>query len=139
MELDGLPYFGKYSVYSGGGFVADLGDEYEKAVNEIEELKSSDWIDRGSRAIFVEFNVHNPNINLFSAVSLVLEIPTIGSMTPTAVIKTVRLYNYVGQRALFRLILELIFVCFLLYFLIVEGKKVIRIKNKVKEKKFLYY
>ena len=52
-----------------------------------------------------------------------LELPQTGSAFPYPLVSTIRLYSYVGGRALFRLLLELAFVVFTIYYMVVQIKK----------------
>lgn len=123
LELDGTPIWGKMDAYSGGGYVANLGLDIESALNTTLYLKEKRWLDRLSRALFVEFNLYNPNVNLFAVVNLLLEFPNTGGVLTTPLIQTLRLYYYVGPAAFFRVILEVIFAIFTIYFIIREAKK----------------
>ena len=123
LELDGVPIWGNIGAYSGGGYVAELGTDPERALAMLAYLKQHQWLERSTRAVFVEFNLFNPNTNLFSVVNLVLEFPATGGTVHYPLVQTLRLYNYVGGRAIFRLILDIAFVIFLIFFFVVEVKK----------------
>ena len=77
-DLKGLPYWGAFSTYSGGGYVADLGTTQNQALTMLESLSDNSWIDLLTRAVFLEFTAYNPNINLFSHVLYLIEFPPIG-------------------------------------------------------------
>jgi hypothetical protein len=49
--------------YGGGGYVIDLNKGYEREI--IRELFDELWIDRATRAVFIDLTVYNANINLF--------------------------------------------------------------------------
>jgi len=75
-ELDGSKHPGILATYNGGGFVRNngggfvrnLGKKKSESLAIIEDLKSKLWIDRATRAVFVDFTVYNANINLFCVV-----------------------------------------------------------------------
>jgi len=67
-ELDGTSYEGEISDYEGGGYTQDLPLTQNEAKDVIQYLKDNLWIDRATRAVFVEFTVYNANINLFCVV-----------------------------------------------------------------------
>ena len=67
-ELDGASYDGEISEYGGGGYTEVLPLTLNEAKEAIQYLKDNLWIDRGTRAVFVEFTVYNANINLFCVV-----------------------------------------------------------------------
>ena len=74
-ELRGFPYWGTIAMYSGSGYVANLGYNSESAFTVIADLHSNGWIDIQTRSIFVEFTVYNANTNLFGIVSIFIEFP----------------------------------------------------------------
>jgi len=67
-ELDGASYNGEISDYAGGGYTQVLPPTFNEAKEVIQYLKDNLWIDRGTRAVFVDFTVYNANINLFCVV-----------------------------------------------------------------------
>lgn len=117
-DLKGLPVVGQYGSYSGGGYVMHLGQTKENATQAIDYLVENLWIDRKTRAVFVEFNVFNPNINLFGIVQLLAEFPATGGVNPYPQIISLRLYRYHGESALFILIFDIIFVAFTVYYIV---------------------
>ena len=38
------------------------------ALEIIDEMKQNLWLDRGTRAVFIDFTVYNANINLFCVI-----------------------------------------------------------------------
>ena len=133
LELDGMPLIGDLAVYSGGGYVSHLEGKPDRSQTIIDHLRDTRWLDRSSRGVFAEFNLFNPNTNLFSIVNLLMEFPETGGTNSYPRIHTLRLYNYVGGRAVFRLLAELIFVIFTIYYIYnlaktvkTSGKKFIR-------------
>lgn len=69
---------GKYGVYPGGGYIAPLGRNLKNSLINLKYLKKHKWLDRRTRAVFVEFLTYNPNVNLFNSVMLVFEINSAG-------------------------------------------------------------
>lgn len=79
LQLKGLPYWGIFAMYGGGGYIAELGNDYSSAESTLSNLRETNWIDRYTRAVFVEFNMYNPNVNLWGVSLYLLEfIPTGG-------------------------------------------------------------
>lgn len=54
--------------YGGGGYVLDLSQNKNVSMDLILYLFQNLWIDRGTRAVFVDFTVYNANINMFGQV-----------------------------------------------------------------------
>jgi hypothetical protein len=55
-----------YNTYGGGGFIQTLHNQKVVSENIVDELLTHTWIDRYTRAVFVEFSLYNPNVNMFS-------------------------------------------------------------------------
>ena len=70
-ELDGSSDWGTLAKYGGGGYYQDLPPLKADAAQVLQELKDGLWVDRGTRAIFIDFTVYNANINLFCVITLV--------------------------------------------------------------------
>ncbi|CAF5017337.1 unnamed protein product, partial [Rotaria sp. Silwood1] len=56
---------GVVSEYGGGGFVQLFTRNANTTIEILRELQRNSWINRGTRAIFFDVIVYNPNINLF--------------------------------------------------------------------------
>lgn len=66
--MDGGGHWGVVSWYGGGGYYLDLSRSREETAAQLRALKDNLWLDRGSRAVFIDFSVYNGNINLFCVV-----------------------------------------------------------------------
>ncbi|KAI3378657.1 hypothetical protein SNEBB_011293 [Seison nebaliae] len=129
-RIDGSKHFGLLRTYEGGGYIANLNRTRADSEEVVDELKSYKWIDRGTRAVFIDFTFYNANINLFSQVRLVIEFPATGGAFPSSVVRTVKLIRYVTGMDYFVLASEILFCLFLIYYSIEE---IIEIKrNKCK-------
>ncbi len=62
----------------GGGYVQNLASRNNETMDILADLKSNLWLDRGTRAVFVDFTVYNANINLFCVIRLLIEFPATG-------------------------------------------------------------
>lgn len=105
------------------GFVADLGHNESLAMNMTAYLQENDWLDRYTRAIFLEFTTYNPNANMFCLITLVSEIIPTGAYYQFNKINPLRLYRYYGPNLLAIMVLEITLMTFLLYFAYREFKK----------------
>ncbi len=129
LELDGVPMWGLLDVYSGGGYLAEFGSKARYAREVTDYLIQTRWLERHSRALFIEFNLYNGFTNMFSVFTLMVEFSPGGGVLLFPVIRTLKLYNYVGVAAIFRLALEIGFVLFILYYLVLESLKMHRLKK----------
>ena len=66
--MKGSSHQGYMNNYGGGGFVAPFSKDYATTMAIIDDLKQNLWIDRGTRAVFLDFTVYNANLNLFCQV-----------------------------------------------------------------------
>lgn len=64
-ETNASSYRGHVSNYRGGGYYQDLSRTKEESAVQLQLLKDHLWLDRGTRAVFLDFSVYNGNINLF--------------------------------------------------------------------------
>ena len=58
------------------------------------DLKEFDWLDYYTRAIFLEFTLYNPNVNMFSFVNFVMEFPATGGVMSNPRVMTFQVYRY---------------------------------------------
>uniref|UniRef100_A0A671SLN0 Polycystin-2 n=1 Tax=Sinocyclocheilus anshuiensis TaxID=1608454 RepID=A0A671SLN0_9TELE len=113
-------YWGQMSTYGGGGYYQDLSRTREKSANQLQELKNNLWLDRGTRAVFLDFSIYNGNVNLFCIVRLLVEFPATGGAVTSWQFQTVRLIRYVSSWDYFVGMCEVAFCLFVLYYLVEE-------------------
>ncbi|XP_076459205.1 polycystin-2-like isoform X1 [Babylonia areolata] len=119
-QLDGSTHWGLLTTYSGGGYVQNLESNKTSSLEIINYLYNNLWIQRGTRAIFIDFTVYNANINLFCVVRLLVEMPATGGAIPSWTFRTVKLIRYVTISDYFVLACEAIFCVFILYYMVEE-------------------
>ncbi|CAF0730830.1 unnamed protein product [Adineta steineri] len=109
------PFTGLYKTYKGGGYVVSLGRTHEKGATIIRELRSQNWLDQLTRAVFIDFSLYNANVNLFISVTLSFEMTSMGSVIQDYQIKIFRLYDHIGGYGMLVYIFELLFLFFTIY------------------------
>lgn len=123
-KLQSLPFWGILDWYGGGGYVYPISHPLRGKLNylrrDIERLKKSQWIDKSTRAIFVEFGIYNAQVNLFSTVTIVAEFLPGGGIIPYDRIDVFRLQRYHTGFGLFILVCEVTFMLFVLYYTVHE-------------------
>jgi len=62
VDIDSYPIYGELHVYGGGGYIAELRGDRAAIYDKVAELKAGGWIDKYTRAVFLEFAVYNPNV-----------------------------------------------------------------------------
>ncbi|XP_075692922.1 polycystin-1-like protein 3 [Rhinoderma darwinii] len=126
-ELGGHPVWTQLGYYPGGGYVAELGLNRSSAESVITNMETSKWLDSYTKAIFVEFNVYNANINLFCLATFILETTVIGGLFPSSEHLIMRLYQTTDGITTVKFVSEMLFIVILVYIIIVQ---VVRLKQQ---------
>ncbi|XP_047108772.1 polycystin-2-like [Schistocerca piceifrons] len=119
-ELDGISYMGTISNYHGGGYYQDLSIVPNETINIVASLKKNLWINRSTRAVFLDFTVYNANINLFCVIKLLFELPPTGGVLSSHDFTTMKLIRYVEPLDYAVMGFEFLFIFFVLFFTMEE-------------------
>lgn len=119
-QMNSSSYWGQVSQYGGGGYYQDLSRTKEESAAHIQFLKDYLWLDRGTRAVFLDFSVYNGNINLFCIARLLVEFPATGGVVTSWHFQTVRLIRYVSSWDYFVGVCEVAFCLFIFYYVVEE-------------------
>ena len=135
-DMDSYPFFGKYDEYRGGGYVFKMKGNSADLVNNLTLLQSLNWIDRQTRAIFIEFSLFNPNINLFCYCNFLFEILPTGNLVLSSQFSPINLLDISKNNFVsFRVICNLIYLIFIGVIMFKE----VRLMMKEKWKYFLQF
>jgi Polycystin cation channel len=93
-DLDSYVYLGQYGSYSGGGYVFECRGSFVELEKHFMELHQSEWINQQTRAVIIQLNLYNPNVQLFTSIFLVLEFLSTGTVHPHIRIDPI---NFNGQ------------------------------------------
>ncbi|XP_061140397.1 polycystin-2-like protein 1 [Syngnathus typhle] len=118
--IKGSSHWGLLTTYSGAGYYQDLGRTKDESAIVLKELEENLWLDRGTRAIFIDFSTYNANINMFCVIRLVVEFPATGGAISSYQIRTVKLIRYINYWDYFILGCEMVFCLFILYYVVEE-------------------
>lgn len=119
-----LSHQGVKESYDGGGFVADLGYNEQKASEVISDLRDNNWVDTRTAAVFIEFTLFDPSSSLFCSVRLVYEQLQTGEAVTTGEVRTLSLYPPASDHfQSFHEVCELVFVVVIVVYLIAEMVK----------------
>ena len=127
-KLHGSPSWGFFDIYSGGGYVADLGYNKTTASPLIANLQKYGWIDRQTRAVVLEFVVYNGNTGYLSISSFYYEILPIGCGHPFAIINTFPLTSTQTGFYEFFLICQLLFIILVILFVFREAYAIYQLR-----------
>lgn len=139
-NVEQMVYFAAYASYGGGGYVVDLPLDHQAAASRLYELRANKWIDRATRALFVDFNLYNANENLHTVSRISYEFPSVGGVYASSEIKTWRFLRYLGYKGMTIYALEIVYVVFVAWFTIDEVREYIsEFKNGPKGAKLTWY
>ena len=126
-------YFGRYNTYlNGNGYIYNisLNSSLEDSLNDLINLEQLNWINHETRLVLIEFNLFNPNINLFMNIQLIFEILTTGLVLPKINLIPISLWS--TNKEFF------ITLCFILYLVIIVILMINEL-NELKKLKLMYF
>uniref|UniRef100_K7FA56 Polycystin 1, transient receptor potential channel interacting n=1 Tax=Pelodiscus sinensis TaxID=13735 RepID=K7FA56_PELSI len=95
MDLILFWVWGHVGVYpSNTGCWRELGNSSAQARRTLADLRASNWIDKRSRAVFLEFTQYNADVNLYVTVVLLLEFPAVRPAVPSSLILPYRMLRF---------------------------------------------
>lgn len=119
---------GVHSLYSGGGYVANLGYDDSTGRRILNDLANNSWIDRQTRAVLVELSMFNAVTNLLVDVTLYFEMPPSGFLGTSMRIQVIPVAKSDSASTQAYLIITLLFAFVLGYYLVTECIRVWRQK-----------
>ncbi|XP_019639730.1 PREDICTED: LOW QUALITY PROTEIN: polycystic kidney disease protein 1-like 2 [Branchiostoma belcheri] len=114
---NGFLHVGEHGVYPGGGYIATLGSTLKDSLKTLAHLRSNDWLDNRTRAVFTEAVLYNPHANLFAVVTMTTEFHITGRASMATELVIFRIHHE-GQVLL--LVLRMGLMVFLLFSLVRE-------------------
>ncbi|XP_078681625.1 polycystin-1-like protein 2 [Branchiostoma floridae x Branchiostoma belcheri] len=117
-----LPIYGVTTQYWGDGFGLNLGKSADEMRSILAELKANRWIDKRTRAIFLEALLYNGNLDLFTSVTMVFEFSETAGVFIHHRVQAFRLHQRPGTIGYIYVLLEITYVIVLLYTLWKEMK-----------------
>ena len=81
-SLDTYMYVGGHATYGTGGYVYELRGRLADIRSNVSTLRQLSWIDDRTRAVFIHMSLYNPNVQLFTAVTLLVELAPTGGAYP---------------------------------------------------------
>uniref|UniRef100_A0AC34FIU0 Uncharacterized protein n=1 Tax=Panagrolaimus sp. ES5 TaxID=591445 RepID=A0AC34FIU0_9BILA len=110
--------FESYTTYGAGGFVQYLPtDNYEEALEIVQNLKENEWIDTQTRMLFIDFTTYNFRKKVFIALKLYVEITPFDTFT-FRTMKSVVVFRYEEFDDYLYLVFEAIFCAFTIFYFI---------------------
>ncbi|XP_062581503.1 uncharacterized protein LOC134243288 [Saccostrea cucullata] len=112
-EDKGIDVPGEIHLYKPGGYIIMLPESLKEARDLVYHLTQYRWVDRHTRALFLELNLYNPNINIFTYAMFIAEFIETGGIVPWSNIWVFRPNEFTGPLGTYALLCYLIFLIFL--------------------------
>ncbi|BFZ02727.1 hypothetical protein BsWGS_05766 [Bradybaena similaris] len=123
-DIGGLPITGNLGVYPPGGYVFDVVGSRDDSVSMLKDLQSSNWVDNRTRVVLIELTLYSPNVNLFAKVTAVFEFPQAHVVMGYLHIHSFRLFAYLGNHPILRMVGDYLVYAVTLLFVIREVCKI---------------
>ncbi|KAL3314593.1 polycystic kidney disease 1-like 2 [Cichlidogyrus casuarinus] len=125
-KLGGYPYLGVVDLYSGGGYPVNLVGTTNDLNNTINALQESHWVDAATRAIFLEFTIYNPNVNMFANMLGLIEFPAVGGAITYSRVEPFFLRSYLASDVkMFELVTQALFAVLLVFYFAKELRRLV--------------
>jgi hypothetical protein len=116
---------GVFATYAGGGYVELINGNRTAMAELFASLKEDKFFDMTTRAIMLDFNLWNPNLELYSVCRLMFEISPIGvwSFNVRVLIVRMRFLKFSGDGSSFEWLMaicEAVLALFVLYYIAEE-------------------
>ena len=83
-QLDSDVYMGDHGTYGSGGYVYEFRGRLFDLLSNVSQLHQLQWIDGQTRAVIIQLSLYNPNVQMFTSVSLLVELLSTGGAFPQA-------------------------------------------------------
>lgn len=124
-DLDSYWYIGDHATYSGNGYVFEFRGRLKDIQSNLSELHRHQWIDERTRAVLIQLNLYNPNVQLMTSVLIVYEFLPTGGIHQHIRIEPIDFYDLIH---LSQLIMSVLYFLFILYFIYVEIRSIQELK-----------
>ncbi|XP_033737951.1 uncharacterized protein LOC117325653 isoform X2 [Pecten maximus] len=114
-DIWGVAIAGSFGVYGGGGYILKLENDLTNAELILSELQRFKWINRETRAVFLEFTLYNANANLFAYVIFLAEFTELGGLVTWSNIYPFRAYQHTGALGTFAMLCYFIYMIVMIY------------------------
>jgi polycystin 1L2 len=115
--LQGLYYNGDYKMYDGGGYVYKMKGKLSYLIGNLTILQNMGWIDRQTRALFIEFTLYNPPSNTFMICTILFEFLPSGNLVKSAYFEQLNLFNEIGSNGSVKIIFGVIYMLLIIQLL----------------------
>ncbi|CAF1043359.1 unnamed protein product [Rotaria sordida] len=124
-KLDTYIYIGQHETYSGGGYIYEFRGRLLDLKSNLSKLHQLEWIDDKTRAIFIQLTLYNPNVQLFTSATFLVEFLSTSSISPTVRFEPLNFYVFTS---VLQLVCTILYIIFIIYFIIIEIRLLFQLK-----------
>lgn len=96
-NLDTYVYFGEHGTYSGNGYVYEFRGSLANMKSNLTELHRLGWIDQKTRAVIIQMTLYNPNVGLFTSLTVLAEFLATGGVFTSIRIEPLNFYGKIQK------------------------------------------
>jgi polycystin 1L2 len=126
-SMDSFPFSASYDTYLGGGYVYKMRGLLHFLKGNLSLLQQMDWIDRQTRAVFVEFAVYNPNMNMFMVATIVFEFLPTGNILKMKRFDSLNLFNEIQSNIVLKVLIYILYMLLVVYFAVKEIRALMKL------------
>ena len=83
-QLDTYTYMGDHATYGGGGYMYEFRGSLSDLSSNLSQLHQLEWIDEQTRAVIIQISLYNPNVQMFTSVTLLAEFLSTSGVFPSS-------------------------------------------------------
>ncbi|XP_071050972.1 polycystin-2-like [Onthophagus taurus] len=125
-----VAYSGILANYASDGFLIPMGLDRTNFIQMARRLRKDGWYSLNTRALFLDFMLYNPNLDIFCGVKLIFEIPAVGGVIPSAKFYTFNGLHLDSVFNHFAFGCFLVYFVFLMYYLMSEFREIMYLKSE---------
>lgn len=121
----------KYNSYESGGYVYEFRGRLNEMKDNLTKLHGLSWIDSDTRAIIIQMTLYNPNVELFTSITFLIELFSTGGVFVQSHFDPIDFHNqFEGFSSIIQVIGGIICMLFIIYFTLIEIDCLIKLKKK---------
>jgi polycystin 1L2 len=118
------------NTYDTGGYVYEFRGRLDDMQSNLTKLHQLSWIDSHTRAIIIQMTLFNPNVELFTSVTFLIELFSTSGVFVQSRFDPIDLHNqFQGILSLIHIIGCTIYMLFIIYFTVIEIHSFIKLKQ----------
>ncbi|UJR13336.1 hypothetical protein I4U23_000354 [Adineta vaga] len=116
-EFDSYVYVGDHGSYGGGGYVYEFRGRLTDLQSNLSQLHQLQWIDNRTQAVMIQLTLYNPNVQLFTAVTFLVEFLSSSGVFPSVRFEPISFYVFTS---IYQLVCTIIYMLLIVYFMLIE-------------------